>query len=96
MPPWAHLPHLASHLLDRVARRLPADWLLRYCLRPVLLESFCERARFSGTCNRAANWIPVGKTQGRGKLDTRNQYALPVKDILLRPIPPRWRSILNR
>lgn len=94
--PWAHLPHLASHLLGRVARRLPADWQQRYSIRPVLLETFCETARFRGTCYRAANWIHVGQTQGRGKLDTRNEYALPVKDILLKPIHPNWRTILNR
>ena len=94
--PWAHLPHLASHLLARVARRLPADWRQRYRMRPVLLETFCERERFRGTCYRAANWICVGQTQGRGKLDTYNAYALPVKDILLRPIHPHWRTILNR
>ena len=52
--------------------------------------------RFCGTCYRAANWICVGQTQGRGKLDTRNAYALPVKDILLKPIHPHWRTILNR
>ena len=93
--PWAHLPHLASHLLAQLTRRLPLDWQRRYCLRPVLLETFCESERFRGTCYRAANWIHVGQTQGRGKLDTRNQFALPVKDILLKPIHPHWRSILN-
>ena len=60
------------------------------------VETFCESERFRGTCYRAANWIPVGQTQGRGKLDTRKQFALPVKDILLKPLHPRWRSILNR
>ena len=94
--PWAHLAHLASHLLARVARRLPADWQRRYNIRPVLLETFCESQRFRGTCYRAANWIRVGQTQGRGKLDTRNECALPVKDILLKPIHPDWRTILNR
>ena len=66
-------------------KQLPGAQLC-YCLRPVLLETFCESARFRGTCYRAANWIRVGQTQGRGKLDTRNQYALPVKDIFLKPI----------
>lgn len=93
--PWAHLPNLASHLLGHLARRLPRDWRQRYCLRPVLLETFCQSNRFHGTCYRAANWIHVGHTQGRGKLDSRNLYNLPVKDIFLKPIHPRWRSILN-
>ena len=46
-------------------------------------------------CYRTANWIRVGQTQGRNKLDTRNEYALPVKDILLKPIHPHWCTILN-
>ena len=94
--PWARVPHLASHLLGCLARQLPRDWQQRYCIRPVLLETLCESVRFRGTCYRAANWIHVGQTQGRGKFDVRNQYALPVKDILLKPIHPHWRSILNR
>ncbi len=61
---------------------------------PVLLETFCESPRFRGTCYRAANWIHVGRTQGRGKLDVRKEYALPVKDIFLKPLQPDWRSVL--
>ena len=57
---------------------LPADWLQRYRIRPVLIESACESADY-----RAANWIPVGRTRGRGKLEFRNEYDLPVKYILL-------------
>ncbi len=94
--PWARIPHLASHLLALAARCLPHDWFHRYRLRPVLLETFCESRRFRGTCYRAANWIHVGQTQGRGKLDTHNQYALPVKDIFLLPLHPHCQSILNR
>ena len=68
--------NLASHALTLVERRLPDDWELRYALRPVLLETFCETPRFSGTCYRAAS--KVGATQGRG--NTRRERALPVKD----------------
>ena len=94
--PWIRVPHLASHLLARSERQLPADWHTRYGLRPVLLETFCETPRFRGTCYRAANWIHVGQTQGRGKLDTHNEYALPLKDIFLKPLCPDWKAILNR
>ena len=52
--------------------------------------------RFQGTCYRAANWIHLGQTQGRGKLDTRHQYNQPVKNILVKPLRPDWRAILNR
>ena len=94
--PWIRLPCLASHLLALAARRLPQDWHDRYRQRPVLLETFCDATRFRGTCYRAANWIHVGHTQGRGKLDVHHRSALPVKHILLKPIHPRWRSILLR
>ncbi len=65
-------------------------------MRPVLLETFCEALRFEGSCYRAANWIKVGKTQGRGKLDTRKERALPVKDIWLKPLRRDWRKSLNK
>ena len=65
------------HPLALVERRLPDDWESRYALGPVLLETFCETPRFEGICYRAANWIRVGRTQGRGK----NERALPVKDV---------------
>ena len=94
--PWIRLPSLASHLLACVERQLPHDWQRRYGLRPVLLETFCETPRFHGTCYRAANWIPLGQTQGRGKLDSRHQYAKPLKNIFVKPLCPDWRQILNR
>lgn len=84
--PWIHSPNLASHLLARLARRLPQDWDRRYGYAPVLLETFVEKARFRGTCYRAANWIHVGQTQGRGKLDRYKRFAVPVKDVFLLPL----------
>ena len=78
--PWICLPSLASHLLACLQRQLPGDWQRRYGIRPVLLETFCETTRYAGTCYRAANWAHLGQTQGRGKLDTRHQYNLPVKN----------------
>ena len=94
--PWVKIKHLASHVLAQVERCLLDDWDRRYALRPALLETFCESPRFAGTCYRAANWIRVGKTQGRGKLDVKNEYALPVKDIWLRPLRRDWKKVLNR
>ena len=94
--PWIRLPCLASHLLACIQRQLPLDWHRRYCLRPVLLETFCETPRFQGTCYRAANWIHLGQTQGRGKLDTHHQYAKPIKNIFVKPLCPDWKAILNR
>lgn len=83
--PWVQSKNLASHLLSRVVKRLPQDWESRYGYRPVLLETFVGE-RFRGTCYQAANWIHVGQTKGRGKLDRWNRYALPVKRIFLYPL----------
>jgi hypothetical protein len=93
--PWVQAPNLASRILSLAAKRLPQDWQIRYGYKPVLLETFVERDRFHGTCYRAANWIHVGQTQGRGKLDRKNLYLLPVKDIFLYPLDRRFRRILR-
>lgn len=92
--PWITCPNLASRILAGVARQLAADWRAGYGYAPVLLETFVEQARFIGTCYRAANWIHVGHTQGRGKLDRYNLYALPVKDIFLYPLYKDFRQAL--
>jgi len=67
--PWVHVPALASHILSRCARQLPGDWAARYGVRPLLLETLVDPARFRGTCYRAANWLPLGETVGRGRMD---------------------------
>jgi hypothetical protein len=92
--PWVHSPNLASKILSLLAKRLPEDWQNRYSYRPVLLETFVECDRFRGTCYKAANWIHVGITKGRGKLDVKKQYALPKKDILLYPLVKKYRDYL--
>jgi hypothetical protein len=92
--PWIRSPNLASRILAGVARQLPGDWESRYHYQPVLLETFVERERFQGTCYRAANWIHVGHTQGRGKLDRWTQRLLPVKEIFLYPLRRDFRRRL--
>jgi hypothetical protein len=94
IPPWVRSPNLASRLLADVTRRLPRDWEARYGLRPVLLETFVEKDRYRGTCYRAANWICVGETQGRGKLDQHHRRALPVKQIFVYPLERTFRRQL--
>lgn len=84
--PWIKSQNLASKLLSLVVRRLSDDWYRHYRYRPVLLETFVESQRFHGTCYKAANWIHVGQTKGRGKLDVKNTAKLPKKDIWLYPI----------
>lgn len=93
--PWITSRNLASRILGGVAKRLGPDWQARYGYRPVLLETFVDRARFRGTCYRAANWVCVGPTQGRGKLDRLRQHPLPVKDIFLYPLDKHFRRELR-
>jgi hypothetical protein len=73
--PWVHLSDLASHILGRCARQLPGDWVARYGVRPLLLETLVDPARFPGTCYRAANWLCLGQTVGRGRMDRANVLA---------------------
>lgn len=93
--PWVRTPNLASRLLSLAARRIGDDWLVRYGYKPVLLETFVELPRFTGTCYRAANWIEVGITRGRGKLEKKNQVVLPLKTILVYPLQKNFRAILG-
>ena len=94
--PWIRIPNLGSHILALVRRRLPRDWTRRYSTTPVLVETFVEVPRFTGGVYRASGWIRVGTTKGRGRYDTANQYAKPVKDIWLCPLARHWKRILNR
>ena len=71
--PWVRIRGLASKILAHCARQLPADWERRYGYRPLLLETLVDGQRFAGTCYRAANWIPLGQTQGRGRMDRYHQ-----------------------
>lgn len=92
--PWVRVRNLASWVLSRCARRIQDDFQDRYGYRPVLLETFVEKDRFHGTCYRAANWIHVGETKGRGKLDRHHDKALPVKRVLLYPLESGAREVL--
>ena len=67
--PWVRVKGLASKILGHGARQLPDDWERLYGYRPLLLETLVEEERFRGTCYRAANWIALGRTQGRGRMD---------------------------
>lgn len=92
--PWVRSRHLASRVLGMAARRLAADWEVRYAYRPVLLETFVEVSRFAGTSYKAANWTCVGNTKGRGKLDVRHERAKPEKSIWLLTLTKRFRETL--
>lgn len=93
--PWVQVPHLASHLLGRMARLVPADWQQRYGHPIYFLETFVDPARSRGTCYRAANWLVLGRTTGRGKDDHTNRPNRSRKDILGYPLTPRFRELLG-
>jgi hypothetical protein len=93
--PWVKSKNLASKLLAMAAKRIPQDWCNTYGYKPVLLETFVESQQFQGTCYKAANWIYVGQTKGRGKLDIHNSASLPKKDIFLFPLTPTFKEILR-
>ena len=94
--PWIQSKNLASKLLGIVSRRIANDWYNRYGYRPILLETFVEKDRFLGTCYRAANWIFLGDTQGRGKLDRTNEYSIPIKSIWVLPLSQNFREIFTK
>ena len=81
--PWVRVPHLASHVLGAAARRISADWQLKYGHGLDWLETFVEHDRFAGTCYRAANWQWVGQTRGRSRQDRDHTRQVPVKDVYL-------------
>jgi hypothetical protein len=92
--PWVRVPHLASHVLSRVARRIRGDWQEKYAHPVHLLETFVERGRFRGTCYRAANWTCVGKTKGRSRQDRYTTMKVAVKDVYLYPLSKGFREAL--
>lgn len=93
--PWVQVPHLASHLLGRMAARLSADWMQVYAHPIVWLETFIDPARCRGTCYRAANWRVLGRTSGRGHRAPTHQPTRPVKDVLGYPLVPDFRRRLG-
>lgn len=93
--PWVHVPNLASRILSLAVRQVVCDWPQLYGYHPVLLETFVERQRFSGTCYKAANWLYAGQTTGRGKLDRHHRQNVPVKDVYLYPLHRHFRQSLT-
>lgn len=91
--PWVKVKGLASHILGRVNRRLADDWAELYGCRPLLVETFVE-ARFQGTCYRAANWLELGQTQGRGRMDRYEEYGQSKKTIWVYPLHRHARRLL--
>jgi hypothetical protein len=96
IPPYVSIRGLASKTLSLAAQRLSDDWLQLYGYRPLLLETLVERARYSGTCYKAANWIHLGSTQGRGRMDRDHAaQGQSVKDIFVYPLVRHAREQLH-
>jgi hypothetical protein len=94
--PWIRVPHLASHILGRVVRRLSHDWERMYGHPIYFAETFIDPARFRGTCYRAANWRSLGMTTGRGKASTSKRPNRSFKEVLGYPLTPRFRELLSQ
>ncbi len=92
---WIRVPNLASHVLGTCLRRLSQDWLLRYGSEIALVETFVDTTRYPGTCYKAANWIKVGQTKGRGRQDRNRTLNTSVKDVLIYPLRHNYRQILH-
>jgi hypothetical protein len=93
--PWVQVPHLASHLLGRIARRISADWQALYHHPIYLLESFVDIERFQGTCYRAANWTCVGRSVGRGTKSKTHDHTS-IKEWWVYPLVQRLRDKLTQ
>ena len=92
--PWVTVPHLASHILGRMARTLSADWQRLYAHPIYFVETFIDPQRFAGTCYRAANWIPMGVTTGRGKDAPTHVANRSIKEVLGYPLVKDFRQRL--
>ncbi len=93
--PWVKSHNLASMILAKVSKLLVGHWYDQYNYYPVLLETFVEKPRFEGTCYKAANWVFLGQTKGRGKLGPAGIQSVPIKDLLVYPLDNKFREILK-
>jgi hypothetical protein len=93
--PWVKVKHLASYLLGQMARRLPKEWLRVYGHEVCYLETFVDTERFAGTCYKAANWIVLGKTTGRGNNAPTREQTRSIKEVLGYPLTKDFRERLT-
>jgi hypothetical protein len=93
--PWVRVKGLASKILALSARQMPHDWQAQYGHRPLLLETLVDTNRFRGTCYRAANWIRLGQTTGRGRMDREHKaHGQAIKDVYVYPLARNARQHL--
>ena len=87
--PWVQVTGLASTILARSAHHVPRHWREHFGYTPLLLETLVDGARFKGTCYRAANWIALGETTGRGRMDRHHKAPRTQKLIFVLPLHRR-------
>jgi hypothetical protein len=92
--PWVRVSNLASHVLSLATKQIGDAWVEKYGYRPVLIETFVDTTKYTGTAYRSANWIHLGQTQDRGFGD-RKQLKKTVKEIFVYPLTPDWRHTLT-
>lgn len=93
--PWVRVAHLASHILGRISRILPKDWQGVYRHPIYYLETFVDKDRFAGTCYKAANWLYLGDTTGRGKDDKTHRANRSIKAVWGYPLKKNFKEYLN-
>jgi hypothetical protein len=93
--PWVKVPNLGSHLLGKFAKIIPVDWQKLYHHPVYWLETIVDTDRFKGTCYRAANWIFLGKTTGRGLNDKTNRVNRSIKEVYGYPLIRNFRARLG-
>jgi hypothetical protein len=94
--PWVRIPHLASHILGRMTSILSDDWKQLYGHPVYFAETFIDPGRFKGTCYRAANWVLMGRTTGRGKASNSYTPNRSIKEVLGLPLTRRFRELLSQ
>lgn len=93
--PWVNVKNLASKTLSLAIKQIQEDWLREYYYAPVLLETFVDTTNFAGTCYKASNWVYLGETQGRGRMDKKKEYGLTRKAIYMYPLQKDFKDCLK-
>jgi Druantia protein DruA len=92
---WIKVPHLASHVLGAVLRRLSQDWKKYYGTDIAVVETFVDTTRYAGTCYKAANWLKLGQTKGRSRQDRDRNLEVTIKDVFVYPLRRDFRKLLR-
>lgn len=93
--PWVNIKNLASKALALAINQIQEDWLREYCYAPVLLETFVDLSHFTGTCYKASNWIYLGETKGRGRMDRKHKNEVSRKAIYMYPLQKDFKECLK-